>query len=128
MTQKEQQRLTIGDTVWCVHPHFTYLLETRVTEMRVFNLNQDEPEKVIEPTIEYTLVGHGFDLPYSEGGKWFVYDNDMTTECISFQESYHVCKNSATLILMGMLLSIHDAMLQEEKFWKTINESKITKN
>lgn len=117
MTQKEQQRLTIGDTVWCVHPHFTYLLETRVTEMRVFNLNQDEPEKAIEPAIEYTLVARNFDLPlpYSEDRKWFVYDNDMTTECISLQESYHVSKNSATLTLMGMLLNIYDAMLQEEQ-------------
>ena len=117
MTQKEQQRLTIGDTIWCVHPHFTYLLETRVTEMRVFNLNQDEPEKVIEPAIEYTLVGHGFDLPYSEGGKWgkwFVYDNDMTTECVSLQESYHVCKDYATLTLMGMLLGMYTMLRAEQ--------------
>jgi len=114
MTQKEQQRLTIGDTVWCVHPHFTYLLETRVTEMRVFNLNQDEPEKVIEPAIEYTLVGHGFDLPHSEGGKWFVYDNDMTTECISLQESYYMCKDMAKIALKTTLMGLFLSMEAEQ--------------
>jgi hypothetical protein len=111
MTQKEQQRLTIGDTVWCVHPPFTYLLETRVTEMRVFNVNQDEPEKVIEPAIEYTLVGHGFDLPFSEGGKWFVYDNDMTTEFHGEQECYYTTKDNAMLGLIRTLRTLAEAYL-----------------
>jgi len=65
MTPQEQQQLTIGSTIWCVTPSLTHLLETRVTEMRVFNINQDEPDEPIEEAIEYTLVGVGCELHHT---------------------------------------------------------------
>jgi len=104
MTPKEQQRLTIGSTIWCVTPSLTHLLETRVTEMRVFNINQDEPDEPIEKAIEYTLVGVGCELPHAENGKWFAYDGDLMTEYLGEQESYYTDKDKATSALAKMLL------------------------
>ena len=104
MNPKEQQKLTIGSTVWCTTPDLTHLLETRVTEMRVFNINQDEPEEPIEKAIEYTLVGVGCELPHAENGKWFVYDGDMMTEYLGEQECYYTDKDKATSALAKILL------------------------
>lgn len=111
MTQKEQQQLTIGDTVWCLHPNFTYPFETRVTEMRVFNVNQDEPDQPIDTAIEYTLVGHGIELPYNQDGKWFVYDGDMITEFDGVQECYYTTKDNAMTGLIRTLRTLADAYL-----------------
>ena len=106
MNPNEQQQLTIGSTVWCVTSHLTYLLETRVTEMRVFNINQDEPEEPIEKAIEYTLMGVGCELPHAENGKWFVYDGDMMTEYLGEQECYYTDKKTATCMLAVNLYNL----------------------
>jgi hypothetical protein len=106
MKPNEQQQLTIGSTVWCVHPNLTHLLETRVTEMRVFNINWDEPEEPIEEAIEYTLMGVGCELPHAENGKWFVYDGDMMTEYLGEQECYYTDKKVAQSLLAVHLYNL----------------------
>lgn len=109
----EQQQLTIGSTVWCVTPSLTCLLETRVTEMRVFNINQDEPDEPIDEAIEYTLMGVGCELPHADKGRWFVYDGDMMTEYLGEQECYYTDKDTATLALTGLLLSLYTSLSME---------------
>lgn len=106
MKPNEQQQLTIGSTVWCVHPHYTHLFETRVTEMRVFNINWDEPEEPIEEAIQYTLVGVGCELPYSEDNKWFVYDGELMTEYFGEQECYYADKKVAQSLLAVYLYNV----------------------
>ena len=113
MTPQEQQQLTIGSTIWCVTPSLTSLLQTRVTEMRVFNINQDEPDEPIEEAIEYTLVGVGCELPHAQDGKWFAYDGDLMTEYLGEQECYYTDKEDATVKLMGLLLSIYLSLKNE---------------
>lgn len=113
MTQEEINQLTIGSSVWCVHPSYTYLFETRVTEMRVFNINKDEPDEPIELAIEYTLEGVGCELPYSQDGKWFVYDGELDTECMGEQECYYISKDNATLSLLKTLRMLAESYLEE---------------
>lgn len=105
MKPNEQQQLTIGSTVWCLHPHYTHLFETRVTEMRVFNANWDEPEEPVEEAIEYTLVGVGCELPCAKDGKWFVYDGDLMTEYLGEQETYYTSKDKAQSMLAVYLFN-----------------------
>ena len=114
MTPTEQQQLTIGSTVWCLHPHYTHLFETRVTEMRVFNVNWDEPEEPVEEAIEYTLVGVGCELPCAKDGKWFVYDGDLMTEYLGEKENYYTNKDKAQSMLAVYLNSL------SYKLWDSI--------
>ena len=118
MKPTEQQQLTIGSIVWCLHPHYTHLFETRVTEMRVFNINWDEPEEPIEEAIEYTLVGVECELPYAKDGKWFVYDGELMTEYLGEQECYYTDKSKAQSLLAVHLYN------QSVKLWDNVKQIK----
>jgi hypothetical protein len=81
--------------------------------MRVFNINQDEPDEPIEEAIEYTLVGVGCELPHAQDGKWFAYDGDLMTEYLGEQECYYTDKDKAVISLMGLLLSTYLSLKNE---------------